>query len=384
MEGNKPRWEVRYEQYLAEEPISEKIKKIEKNTKDKIKKRQAKIENLEAQKVTGKFKTKEEYEAAVEAHKKQIEDVKKEKADLEASLENDEKLKDYRNYEKNKDKIKNIYEYRNTLMKKLENLPIDTKKELEEKKQEQQARVSRIGQYQIEIAELKEKLNEKTLTEEQKQPILLELQNKINASNQKRAEYNKAREDIETLEKKGKNFSENTIMKKEEYQRKIAKCNLIAANLLKGKEIDDITIKVEEDEKRFISKDGKLGKKIENVRKQEKENTINNAEPEKENGMTEISSFEQKHPRLAKIGKFFRNIFNKKDKTNISKDNILENDNENELLKEIAEKGAEKTFREKYAVKKQVAANEYAQKYGGRYENQDGATVQQGNQEKGR
>ena len=131
MEEKKPRWEVKYDKYLSEEPISEKIANIEKTTKNNIskikrstttavKKLQTEIENLKNEKVTGNFKTREEYEQAVASHEALISSKENEITELknksQAEIEDiknnsdtNKELQGYKNYEKNKDKIKNIF-----------------------------------------------------------------------------------------------------------------------------------------------------------------------------------------------------------------------------------------------------------------------------------
>ena len=61
MSENKPRWEVKYEKLLAEEPITNKIKELQ----DEI--------NAD---VTGDFKNQEEYRKAVVEHKNKIPKLK--------------------------------------------------------------------------------------------------------------------------------------------------------------------------------------------------------------------------------------------------------------------------------------------------------------------
>ena len=66
MGGNKPRWEIKYEKYLSEEPVKDKIAKLTRSQKTKITKLSKEIETLKSEKVVGDFKTREEYEKALE------------------------------------------------------------------------------------------------------------------------------------------------------------------------------------------------------------------------------------------------------------------------------------------------------------------------------
>lgn len=409
MSNSEASWEVKYKEYLEEEPIIKKIKRIEKSIKDKAKRREAKIEKLESEKVVGNFKTKEEYETAVEAHKKQIDDIKKEKAEIEASLENDEKLQEYRNFENNKDKIRNIYEYRNELIKKLENLPIDTGVKIEDIKQEREARLLRIGQYQVEVEELNAQLSEnKNLTDEQRQIMSLEMRTKKDEVKRLCSEQVKAAIQIENLEKIDTKPNENTLVKKEEYQRKIAKCNVLAVNLLNGKNIDDIELNVEQAGKKLTAKNKESKNILATAREENQEDlgirkgkptSIYNPEQEakkaeetktdKENKeLVKVSKFAEKHPKLAKFFRSIKNWFiseeeyeiedntNKEIGDEVSK--MLKDkkqlEREDFLLKQIAREGKEKTFRDMIKVNATREANRLAEKHGGAYEKQDGAT----------
>ena len=59
--GAKPKWEIKYERILSENPTAEKIKEL----KEEIKK-------MQSGKVTGTFKSKEEYEKALATRDKRI------------------------------------------------------------------------------------------------------------------------------------------------------------------------------------------------------------------------------------------------------------------------------------------------------------------------
>lgn len=222
---------------------------------------------------------------------------------------------------------------------------------------------------------------------------------KMQKSGIDKSEYNDLQEDLEITQAVIRNLDErNESLKtssdnkeKEICERKIAKCNLIAANLLKGKNLEDIQIKIEPSSKTFTE-------------------AKNN---EKAGYLVNVSEFAKKHPRLAKIGEFFKNGFSSiknrvakvfagkgKEKTEQSisdkemeevreiirsareaKKAEIKQSREDQLLSYIAEYGkedGEKAFRDSLRVeledKKKAAANSYAEKYGGRYENQDGAT----------
>lgn len=348
--ANKPRWEAKYEKMLNQEPVSEKIAKLKEE-----------IENTKRNEV-GTFKTKEEYQDALREAKLKL-------------PEQEAQLQDYENYEKNKTKIANILAYRKELEKQLENNP----------------------------AAIEMKKNSKILEEQKKRAN--ELMTKMQKSGIDKSEYNDLQEDLEITQAVIRNLDErNESLKtssdnkeKEICERKIAKCNLIAANLLKGKNLEDIQIKIEPSSKTFTE-----------AKNNEKANTN-----EKAGYLVNVSEFAEKHPRLARIAGFFKNGFSSiknriakvfagkgKEKTEQSisdkemeevreiirsareaKKAEIKQSREDQLLSYIAEYGkedGEKAFRDSLRVeledKKKAAANSYAEKYGGRYENQDGAT----------
>lgn len=238
--ANKPRWEAKYEKMLNQEPVSEKIAKLKEE-----------IENTKRNEV-GTFKTKEEYQDALREAKFKL-------------PEQEAQLQDYENYEKNKTKIANILAYRKELEKQLENNPVV--KEIEK--------------------------NSKILEEQKKRAN--ELMAKMQKSGIDENEHNELQEDLDitqavirNLDERNENLKTSSDNKEKEIcERKIAKCNLIAANLLKGKNLEDIQIKIEPSSKTFTE-------------------AKNN---EKAGYLVNVSEFAKKHPRLAKIGEFFKNGF---------------------------------------------------------------------------
>ena len=269
--ANKPRWEAKYEKMLNQEPVSEKIAKLKEE-----------IENTKRNEV-GTFKTKEEYQDALREAKFKL-------------PEQEAQLQDYENYEKNKTKIANILAYRKELEKQLENNPVV--KEIEK--------------------------NSKILEEQKKRAN--ELMAKMQKSGIDENEHNELQEDLDITQAVIRNLNERDKIlqadpankEKEMCERRIAKCNLIAANLLKGKNLEDIQIKIEPSNKVF--KQQKTTKKQEQeTEKQEKapkEGELSDPEiidDEQENAKTnypaKLEDFATRHPRLARIAGFFKNGF---------------------------------------------------------------------------
>lgn len=357
----KPRWEIKYEKYKAEEP---KYKDMEKN----IAETEALITTLETGKVKvkGDFKTKEAYQEALEAKKSEIQKeikTKKEEVDLMRK-----ELEKYENYKKNKDKIKNILEYRNALQARLEKLPKDLSKEIENKQKDTLAIAEGIKQYSNEIEELR-KQAKNDMPEDQKRILLFTLKTKIEARESLRNKKYELNYQIRNLEGQQKSYNSDVEDKKIIYERRISKCNIIAANLLKGKNIGEFELKVEPASKKFTSPDGKIAQQINATKNALQNKTQATSKPTQysnlnqqkmsPNGLTkvgELDEFKEKHPTMAKIRDFFKRI-----KRNISmlklkrvnktqqEENRIE-DEENNLLYEVTEKGAEKTFKERLSI----------------------------------
>lgn len=378
---SKSRWEVKFERYMSEEPVSEKIESLSR-----------KIEEMKNGKIKGEFKTKEEYETA---KSKRDGDIGK--------LENE--LKGYKNYEKNKDKIKNIYEYRKNLQGKLEKLPKDRSKQiqgeyeyLDEAKKQLTTTGEECDRLSSEIDELNAKL--KNAKDGEKETIKEEIAKKreaLGVAQDKQTELMKkipaAQELLDKLKAEDKEFDKYRN-KRETYERKIAKCNIIAANLLKGRDIDDIDLSVESRDSRFTAK-GEEAVKAKGLREAAKRLIINPATLEVEGvkkALSKVNEFAKKHPRLAKIGAFFKNIkdkfanafkgkqeentFEDKDKVEktekeaeeeaIKTEEELEKE-ENAFIKSIAVKGHDAATRDKYEAGHEKAVKENAETYGGIY-----------------
>ena len=357
----KPRWEIKYEKYKAEEPKYRTMRA----TIAKLEASMATLEGGEV-KVKGDFKTKEAYQEALEAKKSEIQKeikTKKEEVDLMRK-----ELEKYENYKKNKDKIKNILEYRNALQARLEKLPKDLSKEIENKQKDTLAIAEGIKQYSNEIEELR-KQAKNDMPEDQKRILLFTLKTKIEARESLRNKKYELNYQIRNLEGQQKSYNSDVEDKKIIYERRISKCNIIAANLLKGKNIGEFELKVEPASKKFTSPDGKIAQQINATKNALQNKTQATSQPTQysnlnqqkmsPNGLTkvgELDEFKEKHPTMAKIRDFFKRI-----KRNISmlklkrvnktqqEENRIE-DEENNLLYEVTEKGAEKTFKERLSI----------------------------------
>jgi len=384
-----PRWEKTISEYM-------------KNA-DKYRAMKKEIEDLKAGKVTGDFKTKEEYEKALAARKKEI-------SEKEATY------KKYETFAKNADKIKNVIEYRKDLEEKLSKLESKTENsnnkitendnKIKQLEAEQQKTEKHIQEQNNLIDKYLEELNNGKGSPEDKAEARDNLERTIQAkklledrNNTYSNELKGLKDENQKIGEQLKADAEKNGPQKEKYERRIAKCNLLISNLLKGKSIDDIELRVEEEGKKFTLQDGKLKTEIENEK-----TSIDDGKsaPSSKTSLAKVSEFSKKHPRLAKIGNFFKNIKDKVVEKIMGEDELEEDvekqgkedkkgkeekkakveedvakmfEDEDKLLKAIAEKGKEKTFRDMVKVNRTKTANELAKKHGGAYERQDGATA---------
>ena len=162
---------------------------------------------------------------------------------------------------------------------------------------------------------------------------------------------------------------------KTEIATTISKCNLVCEGLFNGLDWDAIGKKIEDfEQKVFKSKDGKLKEekeKLKKAREEEKEKfEFDETELDLDNDDFEIigdnlptPTFEEKHPRLAKIKKWFKNIFTRENKQDVQEleekdekrqDNKKEDISFKDYIKQIAERGTEEEKAAKAARKQEL------------------------------
>ena len=198
------------------------------------------------------------------------------------------------------------------------------------------------------IDEIKAKLKNKNLTKneiENLQKGLKENEKKLDANNKEFLELNARRNNNKQSSIKQANGQQFSMLKsddlKKEYSKvcmKLSRNNFFAKRLLKGYDIESIKIedKTIDWEAKKYTINAKQIEKIKKLKEAAKENekSIDKSEktPEKiteetekkigedvkeimkdkeSTALIEVSEFERKHPRLAKIAKFFSNIKNK-------------------------------------------------------------------------
>ena len=200
--------------------------------------------------------------------------------------------------------------------------------------------------------------------------------------------------------------TEKSIM---EISSKISKCNMVGNNLMNGASWDSIDLKLQNWEKVRLTSKEKVTKKIKggneskakedldldelsakivkqatkSIEEEEAAKGVKEGIDQEEKSLTEVSEFEKKHPRLARIGKWVKSKWNairgkdseeekttKKDdsKKNIKgkdaeieekeekpEENISKEDEFRQYLKDVAEKGMKQTAREKLDKAKEDA-----------------------------
>ena len=221
------------------------------------------------------------------------------------------------------------------------------------------------------IDEIKAKLKNKNLTKneiENLQKGLKENEKKLDANNKAFLELNARRNNNKQSSIKQANSQQFSMLKsddlKKEYSKvcmKLSRNNFFAKRLLKGYDIESIKIEdktIDWEAKKYTIN----AKQIEKIKKlieaaKENEKSIDKSEktPEKiteetekkigedvkeimkdkeSTALIEVSEFERKHPRLAKIAKFFSNIKNKISNKKENDVQVDTDEQENNLQKE--------------------------------------------------
>lgn len=226
------------------------------------------------------------------------------------------------------------------------------------------------------IDEIKAKLKNKNLTKneiENLQKGLKENEKKLDANNKEFLELNARRNNNKQSSIEQANGQQFSMLKsddlKKEYSKvcmKLSRNNFFAKRLLKGYDIE--SIKIEDKNIDWEAKKYTINaKQIEKIKKlkeaaKENEKSIDKSEktPEKiteetekkigedvkeimkdkeSTELIEVSEFERKHPRLAKIAKFFSNIknkiSNKKEKNNLQKEKEVPKNKHNDFIKRL-------------------------------------------------
>jgi len=366
---NKERWEITYESFKDGKYLEE-IDNLNKQ-----------IEELKVE-INGRTVTKEQYKEIVQKS-----------GGLNNQLK--EKEQQQANIEKNKDKIENVIQFKEQLidetlviaenLEKLENVQSteEQKANLDKTMNELDQKIEKATS---ELENINNELNNPDLTPEERAKKETEKQSKLNEISENHSKYSKAFMDKKAIdekptiskakieEDKGKLKAE--LLKNEQL---IGKCNLIGANLVKGKSIDDIQPQLSsfkfEPNKKFAEKlkairemrNAEKGKDVEietkNVEPGEKEDTELSKEKEvhsseeNETALKEVTRFDkfmQNHPKIANAFNKLKNLF-KKDK---GEKTDVEPEGKSDLKEEIKEIKEETTKEESITEKDITSKNE--------------------------
>lgn len=302
----------------------------------------------------------------------------------QAEIGNDTESKDYKelktelkqaNAEKkrlekikpNLGKISNIIEYRDSLKKELDELKKEAgfRKEMGEATKKKEELETEIARYQERYEKINKELRNDKLSADEKK----KLENEREAISEKmpkaQEEWDKQDKILQDgLGKKGNssNLSQEEINNKlSETQTKISKCNFVAKNMLEGLSWDSIDLKLDKwQDRKFTSKDKKLsnkdkttdGKVNPDKKIDGKYDGIMNFDDDRQifssqkklkeyekmkNKMEKRAEFANKHPRLAKIGNWFRKV--------LKRDEMLPEGNDGKEVEQKAEQ-TDKSFKE--------------------------------------
>lgn len=271
---------------------------------------------------------------------------------------------EYKEYEKllraksNLGKVENVLGYKGKLEKDLEDLnrelmfrknSASASKKLEELD-------TGLNIINIQISKVEKELKNPEIKEERKEELLAEREKLYKNRDANASEFAKQKEVLAGglgRESKLKNLSEKELENNMTLLKtRISKCNMVAKNLLNGVSWDSINLKLDNWDKKFTKeKDKGEGQKPDKNEKTENDN------PEKEEEQLKKEEFEEKHPRLTKIKKWFKKIFGKEEKmlpepkpkeVEEPEDKKIEDEDKSfrEYIREIAEKGMDRVKQE--------------------------------------
>ena len=329
MKDKKQKWEVLFEDYSSGN-LDKKIKELEDNHSIEIKNKKDTKDKGESTKNYMK-------------QKKQLENIK-------------ENLPKIQNLIEFKDKVSTT---KNEIDSELKN-----RKNLSNLTEEQEMLDKEIELIMSITEQLNQKLKSKDISDEDRKKI----QEQLDKADKKRAENSDryAKNSQELLNPKGKlgKFekisNEDLEMMSSKLSIQLSKVNFYGNRLIKGYNIESIKAseKTSDWKMKALGKDAEKMSELRATAKNEKEIEkttgkliTKDVEKDEEKSMIEVSEFEQKHPRLAKIKKFFTNLRDKIHKTSDKDDKgdeeeIKEGKEESKEGKEESKEGKEESKEE--------------------------------------
>lgn len=274
-------------------------------------------------------------------------------------------------------KIENLFKYK----EKLETFLDDVDEELAKREnlkavnKEIEKLDKKMSEIEKESMEIESNLKDPNLKEEKKEELKSKKDKLMAERDENNKNYSKKQEELKSYLGKDNGLNEKTDKELNalalNVSSRISKCNMATKNLLRGKSWDAIDCKLENwnEPKKYT---GRKKQELNIFDPEEVEKFF--SKKEEENNKLDLT-FADKHPRLARIGKFFRNIANritgKKEesaktpkKEEPKKEEPKEKVSEEELgldkdfraqLKELAEKGMDGMNAEEKAARQEVA-----------------------------
>ncbi|MBQ2916887.1 MAG: hypothetical protein IJE59_01720 [Clostridia bacterium] len=312
------------------------------------------------------------------------------KQKVEEKKANREEYSEYQKLSKSKEnvkKVENIIEYRDKVNGQLE----EVKKELQiiENLKKANEGNKKLEEDMKKIESDLEKVNSELKNKKLDPKKIAELETKKAEILAKRDDNNKKYVENQKLLKTGLNRNDKLAgYSKEKLEQiklvlssRVSKCNMVAKSLVNGLSWDSIDLKLDNwQDRKLTNKGEKLSRKekTDNVQSKDGENIdiISSEENYRKNEelrkkKEQKTEFENKHPRLAKIGNWFKNIF-KKDKMlppakdektdeKTDKDLIIKDESFKEFIKVVADKGLDGIEQEKKLAKQQNAKEKLAE-----------------------
>ena len=314
MADNKRKWEKDYEKYSTM------------NLDDEIKKIETEVRGIKTSQAGIKDPTSKEYKEGKENQKSKEKELNKMKA-LKQNMPQVKRTMDL------KEKLENKLKELNAQKKEVE----ATKKLGEEGKKLEEDLAKLIEKEN----KIKEALKNPKLTDDQKKILQDELSKNALAQKDNHMKFSKNQLDLSA--------KLNSPLQKKDFDKEIqatknmiSKCNFIGRNLMEGKRMQEITVSLNKwDDKKFVDKTEKTKKAMENTEpaepkapetnKEPKDNEISDYEKgvqqsidEEDKDLVEVSEFDQRHPRIAKIKNFFKNLGTKVKNVFVKEDQEIE------------------------------------------------------------
>lgn len=261
-----------------------------------------------------------------------------------------EEYKEYEKLSKSKNnlgKVENVLEYREKLKEELNELKqeVETRKDAILANQESKKLEEELVKITEEIIKTEKELKDPEIKEDRKNELLAKREKLYGKRDENNSRYAKAQKALEgefSREGELKNLSKKEIEDKALLLKtRMSKCNMVAKNLLNGASWDTIDLKLDNWDKKYTKKkDEKQAEKAKiengNSGKEEQQqletdelfaNVFPEDKPEDFDDRDIISDsnaeeynknkqlmFEKKHPRLAKIKRWFNRILGKEEK----------------------------------------------------------------------